>query len=117
MPPCERVYEERASGASADRRNLVACLDYRCRGDSLVVFSLDRVRRLAGELITLIDELSERDIGFRHDVPVRHRARPRQCCRLVAHARVNRSAQSVTVGPAVCLAAIGIGSGASPALT
>ena len=65
MPPCERVYEDRASGASADRRNLVACFDYRRRGDSLVIFDLDRVRRLVGELITLIDELSERDIGFR----------------------------------------------------
>ena len=65
MPPCERVYEDRASGASAYRRNLAACLDYRRRGDSLVVFDLDRVRRLAGELITFIDELSERDSGFR----------------------------------------------------
>ena len=65
MPPCERAYEDRASGASAYRHNLAACLDYRRRGDSLVVFDLDRVRRLAGELITLIDGLSERDIGFR----------------------------------------------------
>ena len=43
MPPCERVYEDRASGASAYRRNLAACLDYRRRDDSLVVFDLDRV--------------------------------------------------------------------------
>ena len=64
MPPRERVYEDRASGASAYRRNLAACLDYRRRGDSLVEFDLDRVGRRAGELITLIDELSERDVGF-----------------------------------------------------
>ena len=65
MAPCERVYEDRASGASAVRLDLAACLDYRRRGNSLVLFDLDRVQRLAGELITLIDELSERDIGFR----------------------------------------------------
>ena len=64
MPPRERVYEDRASGASAYRRNLAACLDYRRRGDSLVEFDLDRVGRRAGEFITLIDELRERDIGF-----------------------------------------------------
>lgn len=38
MSPRERVYEDRASGASAYRRNPAACLDYRRRGDSLVVF-------------------------------------------------------------------------------
>ena len=66
-PPWHRAsaYENRASGASADRRDLAACLDYRRRGNSLVVFDLDRMQRLAGELITLIDELSERDIRFR----------------------------------------------------
>ena len=62
---CERVFEDHASGASSDRPNLTACLDYLRRGDVLVVLDLDRLGRLAGELITLIDELSERGIGFR----------------------------------------------------
>lgn len=62
---CERVFEDHASGAAADRPNLTTCLDYLRRGDVLVVLDLDRLGRLAGELITLIDELGERGIGFR----------------------------------------------------
>ena len=59
---CERVFEDHVSGATPGRPNLAACLDYLRRGEVLVVLDLDRIRRLAGELITLIDELSERGI-------------------------------------------------------
>lgn len=62
---CERVFEDHASGAAADRPNLTACLDYLRRGDVLVVLDLDRLGRLAGELIALIDALGARGIGFR----------------------------------------------------
>ena len=62
---CERVFEDHASGAAADRPNLTVCLDYLRRGDVLVVLDLDRLGRLAGELIALIDALGARGIGFR----------------------------------------------------
>ncbi len=62
---CERVFEDHASGAASDRPNLTACLDYLRAGDVLVVLDLDRLGRLASELITLIDALRERGIGFR----------------------------------------------------
>ncbi len=44
---------------------LKACLDYLRRGDVLVVLDLDRLGRLAGELIRLVDELEARSIGLR----------------------------------------------------
>jgi len=62
---CERIYDDRGSGASADRPGLKACLDYLRRGDVLVVLDLDRLGRLAGELIRLVDELEGRGVGFR----------------------------------------------------
>lgn len=62
---CERIFEDRASGAGADRPGLLACLDFLRRGDVLVVLDLDRLGRLAAELITLIDQLAQRNIGFR----------------------------------------------------
>ena len=62
---CERIFEDRASGARADRPGLVACLDFLRRGDVLVVLDLDRLGRLAAELIALIDQLAHRCIGFR----------------------------------------------------
>ena len=64
---CERVFEDRASGAKGaeDRPGLAACLDWVRKGDVLVVLDLDRLGRLAGELVRLIDELAARGVGFR----------------------------------------------------
>ena len=62
---CERIYDDRGSGASTERPGLKACLDYLRHGDVLVVLDLDRLGRLAGELIRLVDELEARSIGFR----------------------------------------------------
>ena len=62
---CERVFEDRASGAASDRPKLAACLDYLRQGDVLVVLDLDRLGRRAGELIALIDDLDHRGVGFR----------------------------------------------------
>ena len=64
---CERVFEDRASGAKAaeDRPGLAACLDWLRQGDVLVVLDLDRLGRLAGELIRLVDDLADKGIGFR----------------------------------------------------
>lgn len=62
---CERIFEDRASGAKAERPGLSACLDFLRKDDVLVVLDLDRLGRLAGELITLIDQLAARGIAFR----------------------------------------------------
>ena len=62
---CERVFEDRASGAKAERPGLAQCLDHLRAGDVLVVLDLDRLGRLAGELVALIDGLETRGIGFR----------------------------------------------------
>ena len=62
---CERIFEDRASGAQADRPGLAACLDFLRKGDVLVVLDLDRLGRLAGELIVLIDQLESCGIAFR----------------------------------------------------
>lgn len=62
---CERVFEDRISGAKSERPGLTRCLDYLRDGDVLVVLDLDRLGRLAGELIALIDELAERNVAFK----------------------------------------------------
>jgi DNA invertase Pin-like site-specific DNA recombinase len=62
---CERIFEDRAPGAGAERPGLAACLDFLRRGDVLVVLDLDRLGRLAGELIALIDRLEGRGVAFR----------------------------------------------------
>ena len=62
---CERVFQDTASGADATRPGLVACLDHLRRNDVLVVLDLDRLGRLAHDLIALIDGLEKRGVGFK----------------------------------------------------
>ena len=64
---CKRVFEDRISGAKlADERpGLRDCLDWLREGDVLVVLDLDRLGRLASELVQLIDDLAAREVGFR----------------------------------------------------
>jgi DNA invertase Pin-like site-specific DNA recombinase len=62
---CDRVFEERASGAARDRPQLKAALDYMRKGDTLVVWKLDRLARSTSQLIETVRDLETRGIGFR----------------------------------------------------
>jgi DNA invertase Pin-like site-specific DNA recombinase len=54
---CRPIYEEHASGKSATRFQLDACLKALHEGDTLVIWRLDRLGRSLGDLIHLIDDL------------------------------------------------------------
>ena len=62
---CRKLFVEKASGAKQDRAQLQAALDYMRPGDTLVVWKLDRLARSMKQLITTVEELKEREIGFR----------------------------------------------------
>jgi DNA invertase Pin-like site-specific DNA recombinase len=62
---CERTFEDVGSGSLKHRPELEACLDYLRSGDTLVVWRLDRLGRGLKHLIDLIEELHQREIGFR----------------------------------------------------
>lgn len=62
---CERVFEERASGARRDRPVLAEATDYVREGDVLVVWRLDRFGRSLKDLIEKVGALRERGVGFR----------------------------------------------------
>jgi DNA invertase Pin-like site-specific DNA recombinase len=53
------------SGAKTDRPGLTQCLDVLEPGDILVVWRLDRLGRSMRHLITLVEDLRDRGIGFR----------------------------------------------------
>ncbi|MCW2283795.1 DNA invertase Pin-like site-specific DNA recombinase [Rhodoblastus acidophilus] len=63
--PCDRVFEEAASGAQRDRPQLKAALEYLRPGDTLVVWKLDRLARSLKQLIETIELLDQRQVGFR----------------------------------------------------
>lgn len=62
---CEKLFEEKASGAQRDRPQLLAALDYMREGDTLVVWKLDRLARSLKQLIETVEMLEDRKIGFR----------------------------------------------------
>ncbi|HWU62634.1 MAG TPA: recombinase family protein [Ensifer sp.] len=59
------IYEDAASGKREDRPGLAACLKALRRGDTLVVWKLDRLGRDLRHLVNLVDDLTKRNIGLR----------------------------------------------------
>lgn len=62
---CAKVFEDRASGARADRPGLRAALDYAREGDVLVTWKLDRLGRSLPHLVETVAALEGRGVGFR----------------------------------------------------
>jgi DNA invertase Pin-like site-specific DNA recombinase len=62
---CTKVFEDRASGARADRPGLQKALDYARDGDVLIVWKLDRLGRSLPHLIETVSTLEKRGVGFR----------------------------------------------------
>jgi len=59
---CWQIYEEHASGKNAVRPELDACLKSLRKGDTLVVWRLDRLGRSLGDLIHLTNEFQSRSV-------------------------------------------------------
>ena len=59
------IYEDRASGKKDSRPGLDACLKALRRGDTLVVWKLDRLGRDLRHLVHIVQELTEREVGLR----------------------------------------------------
>lgn len=62
---CARVFEDKASGAKADRPGLMAALAFVREGDVLVVWKLDRLGRSLPHLIETVNALEALGVGFR----------------------------------------------------
>ena len=61
---CSRIFSETISTRSADRPELVACLDYLREGDALVAVRLDRLARSTRELLEIAESLQARGIDL-----------------------------------------------------
>lgn len=61
----ERIYEDLASGRKDDRPGLRACLKALQPGNTLVVWKLDRLGRDLKHLINTVDDLNQRNVGFK----------------------------------------------------
>jgi DNA invertase Pin-like site-specific DNA recombinase len=63
--PSERIYEDRASGRTDARPGLAACLKALQPSNTLVVWKLDRLGRDLKHLVSLIEELRQREVGLK----------------------------------------------------
>jgi DNA invertase Pin-like site-specific DNA recombinase len=61
----ERIFTDKKTGASVQRAGLAALLRYARAGDTVVVYTLDRLGRNLREVLNLVHELAERGIGVR----------------------------------------------------
>jgi DNA invertase Pin-like site-specific DNA recombinase len=62
---CNKIFTDTASGAKAERKGLDGALHYVRKGDTLVVWRLDRLGRSLPHLITTMTSLEEQGIGFK----------------------------------------------------
>ena len=62
---CDKIIEEKASGAKTDRAGLDEVLSFLRKGDTLVVWKLDRLGRSLQHLIQVVNQLREKGIYFR----------------------------------------------------
>lgn len=62
---CEKIFSDKMSGAKADRPGLQEAFEFARKGDTIVVWRLDRLGRSLKDLIALVEELEKRKIGLR----------------------------------------------------
>lgn len=62
---CEKIYQEKISGADANRPQLSALLDYAREGDTVICCKLDRIARSTKHLLEVVDHLQQKNIAFR----------------------------------------------------
>jgi DNA invertase Pin-like site-specific DNA recombinase len=62
---CSKIFTDVISGIKAERKGLDEALSYVRKGDTFVVWRLDRLGRSLPHLITTMTDLEERRIGFK----------------------------------------------------
>jgi DNA invertase Pin-like site-specific DNA recombinase len=62
---CARIYREKASGAKADRRELVRLLKDLAAGDVVIVTRIDRLARSTFDLFAIVKQITDAGAQFR----------------------------------------------------
>ena len=61
---CKRIYEDRVSGANANRKGLSDLLNALREGDVVIVWRLDRLGRSLKDLLQIVDEIKSQGAEF-----------------------------------------------------
>lgn len=58
----DKIFTEKASGKSKERPELRLCIDYARQGDTVYIYSIDRLARSLGDLESIIKELVDKGV-------------------------------------------------------
>lgn len=61
---CEKIFTDCISGAKSKRPGLDSAIEFARKGDTIVVWRLDRLGRNMEDLISIVNELNHRGISF-----------------------------------------------------
>lgn len=61
----EHIYSDKITGKNAARPGLTDCMKFLRRGDTLLVYSTDRLGRSMTDVVTIVAELGERGVEFK----------------------------------------------------
>jgi DNA invertase Pin-like site-specific DNA recombinase len=62
---CAKIFTDKLSGAKDERPGLEEAMEYAKPGDTLVVWRLDRLGRSLKDLVTKVERLGEKEVGFK----------------------------------------------------
>jgi DNA invertase Pin-like site-specific DNA recombinase len=62
---CEKIFQERISGARSDRNQLMRLMGVLAKGDVLIVTRLDRLARSTRDLLNLLGAIAEKGAEFK----------------------------------------------------
>ena len=62
---CEKIFEDKISGAQVDRPGLARAIEMLRAGDTFVVWKLDRLGRSVKQLIGWVSDLQAQGVQFR----------------------------------------------------
>lgn len=61
---CKKIYQEKITGAKADRPELLKMTSQLREGDTVIVWKLDRLGRSLRDLVNLIEKFNAQGVGF-----------------------------------------------------
>ncbi len=61
----QHIFTDQISGSKAERPGLAECLKELKKGDTLIIWRLDRLGRSLRNLIDIVEQLQKRGVGFR----------------------------------------------------
>ena len=63
LSQCDKMFEEKVSGAKRDREALTAMIDFSREGDEVIVWSIDRLARDLRDLQDIIQRLNDKGVS------------------------------------------------------